>query len=227
MLQQTQTHRVVPKYEAFLKTLPTIQSLAKAPLAQVLKLWQGLGYNRRALMLHRAAQVSAISNLPTTYEELLALPGIGPYTAAAVMVFAHNQPRVMIETNIRAALIHEFFDRALVHDRELIVILEKAVPKENPREFYQALMDYGAFLKQKYPNPSRRSAHHTKQSKFEGSDRQIRGEIVRALSQVSKMNEKILLKKLSGEPTRQKKILEKLVVEGLVVRSGRALFLPS
>lgn len=230
MLQQTQTFRVVPKYEAFLKTFPTLRSLAKAPLSAALRLWQGLGYNRRALMLHRAAQACMLRpthKLPTTYEELLELPGVGPYTASAVMVFAHDKPQVMIETNIRTALIHEFLPKKTVaHDRELEKILAKAVPLKNPSTFYQALMDYGAFLKQKYPNPSRRSGHYAKQSKFKGSDRQIRGEIIRALSKAPKLSEKVLLEGLSGDSARQKKILDRLVNEKMTIRHKGLFSLP-
>ena len=227
MLQQTQTFRVVPKYNAFLKTFATLGALAKAPLSHVLALWQGLGYNRRALMLHRAAQVAMRSHsgkLPVSYEELLALPGIGPYTAGAVMVFAHNSSQVIIETNIRGALIHEFFPRVRkVQDGRLVPLLAQAVPKKNTRQFYQALMDYGAFLKQKYPNPSRRSSHHSKQSKFEGSNRQIRGHIIRELARKAPLAATQLV---LGDPLKCKVILDALLSEGLVQRHKGRYRLP-
>jgi A/G-specific adenine glycosylase len=236
MLQQTQTHRVVPKFEAFIKKFPTLESLAKAPLSEVLKLWQGLGYNRRALMLHRAANTAVRLHsgvLPATYEELLKLPGIGPYTAGAVMSFAYNKPTVMIETNIRSALIHEFFlspRRSLsedgprakkIHDNELLPLLEKAVPKDNPREFYQALMDYGAFIKQKFPNPSRRSTHHAKQSKFEGSRRQLRGKVLKLLLAESALTVQQLAKQSKKSLAFVNEIAEEMVSEGFLIKKEK------
>jgi A/G-specific adenine glycosylase len=234
MLQQTQTLRVVPKYEVFLQQFPTLEALAKAPLSQVLKVWQGLGYNRRALFLHRAAQAALRAKsggLPATYEELRALPGVGHYTASAVLAFAYNKPVVMLETNIRAALLHEFFplprrslgkDGPKIPDKKLLPLLEKvvALSSYNSRELYYALMDYGAFLKQKHPNPSRRSAHHTRQSKFEGSDRQIRGHIIRALSRSVPLSAAVLFRNFGRETVRCRRILKKLIEEGLVARQG-------
>ena len=220
MLQQTQTHRVVPKYEEFLKKFPTIISLASAPLADVLRVWQGLGYNRRALYLQRTAKAVTANyggQIPSSISKLLALPGIGPYTAGAIMAFAHNKPVVIIETNIRAAVLHDFFAHsAKVSDEKLKPILVRALPKTNTRRWYQALMDYGAFIKQKYGNPCRRSARHAKQSAFAGSDREIRGQVIGALANTAGMSKDALSKKISGEPFRQNKILKKLVAEGLI-----------
>lgn len=227
MLQQTQTHRVEPKYAAFLKKFPTIRTLAQAPLRDVLAVWQGLGYNRRARNLHRAAQ-SITARFPRTYEQLLALPGVGPYTAGAVMAFAFNKPVVMIETNIRTVFLHEFFPsprRSLsgggraprkITDTELLPLIAKTLPKKNIREWYYALMDYGSFLKQKHPNPSRRSAHHAMQSKFEGSDRQIRGRIIRALVGVSEQTKAELRKAAGTDEARFTKIAAALIAEGLL-----------
>jgi A/G-specific adenine glycosylase len=235
MLQQTQTFRVVPKYQAFLKAFPTAAKLSKAPLSRVLALWQGLGYNRRALLLQRAAMT--VTNdfkgeFPQTYDQLRKLPGVGPYTAGALLAFAFNKPALMVETNIRAALIHEFFpvtdgsesslcskDRKIA-DSELLSLLESASPKSNYRQWYQALMDYGAFLKQKYPNPSRRSKHHAVQSKFEGSDRQVRGEIIRQLTQRKRLPVQSLLKNTDERFARAVKTLER---DGLIkIKAGVA-----
>lgn len=237
MLQQTQTHRVVPKYQAFLKAFPTIQHLAAADLADVLRLWQGLGYNRRALMLHRAAAQVVREyggRLPQEYEQLVALPGIGPYTASAIMTFAYNQSQVFIETNIRAAIIHHFFPpttkkgrvapQRLVSDAQIRPILAAAVPESSPRIFYQALMDYGAFLKQKYPNPSRRSRHYLKQSAFEGSTRQIRGGVLR-LCLREPQTLVGLVRTLRIPAARLRPVLATLVREGLVEKQA-ARYLP-
>lgn len=173
MLQQTQVDRVVPKYLAFIKRFPTAKALAKAPLVEVLRLWSGLGYNRRAKYLWEAAKVFQTHDLE-------ALPGVGPYTASAVRVFAFNKPEILIETNIRAVFLHHLFPRSRkVPDTKIYPFMNK-VKIDNPREWYAALMDYGTYLKSVHPNPSRRSMHHTKQSKFKGSNREIRGAILRA-----------------------------------------------
>lgn len=219
MLQQTQVDRVIPYYRAFLKRFPTVRSLAMAPLGDVLRLWQGLGYNRRAKMLHEAAKVIVVrgGRFPQTHEGLVALPGVGPYTAAAVRAFAFNEFDACIETNIRAALIHHFFPRSRsVPDTKLLALLARMRPRD-ARTWYWALMDYGAHLKKTIPNPSRRSRHHIRQSAFEGSVRQLRGTILRSL--------------LRGEPlprdARRAAILAALAREGLVVRAGRAWRLPT
>ena len=183
MLQQTQVVRVERFWRRFLAALPTLDALAAADTATVLELWQGLGYNRRALALKRAADECARSHggrLPEGYEELLALPGIGPATAAGVRAFALNQPGVYLETNVRTVLLHELFpDAEGVRDRDLEPYLADCCPAEDPRRWYYALLDYGAHLKATVPNPSRRSAHHGRQSAFEGSRRQKRSWVVR------------------------------------------------
>ncbi len=184
MLQQTQVDRVIPKYEVFIKTFPTIKSLAKAPLASVLSLWQGLGYNRRAKMLHECAKAvtKAGGSFPRTKEALLALPGIGAYTAGAILAFAYNEPTPIIETNIRTVYLHHFFkDRTDVSDKELFTVIQTTLDTNRPREWYYALMDYGAYLKKTVGVKNNQSKHYTKQSTFKDSDRQIRGAIIRAL----------------------------------------------
>ncbi len=186
MLQQTQTDRVSGYYFRFLEKFPDIEALANAPLREVLRVWQGLGYNRRALFLKRCAEEVASHNggdLPNTVEGLLALPGVGPYTARAVLTFAFNQPHVFIETNIRAVYLHHFFlHRDKVNDREILPLVEETLDREDPRRWYYALMDYGSYLKSVFSNPSRRSAHHSRQTRFLGSLRQVRGSILRVLA---------------------------------------------
>lgn len=185
MLQQTQVDRVVPYYKSFLKQFKTIRALARAPLKDVLRVWQGLGYSRRAKFLHLSAQTITDvykGRVPREYDTLCGLPGVGPYTAHAVRVFAYNTPGVLLETNIRTVLLHHFFSHNTnVHDRLLIPVLEKLVFGQDPRTFYWALMDYGSYLKKTHTNPSRKSAHYTKQSSFNGSRRQVRGAILRLL----------------------------------------------
>lgn len=185
MLQQTQVDRVTGKYMSFLSAFPDFRSLAAAPLDAVLAAWQGLGYNRRALNLKRCAEAVMADHdgtLPPSIPELEKLPGIGHYTARAVAAFAFSIPSAFIETNIRAVYIHHFFnDSEKVHDREIFPLVEGALDHGNPREWYYALMDYGAHLKRLHGNPSRRSAHHATQSPFRGSNRELRSLILKAI----------------------------------------------
>lgn len=184
MLQQTQVKRVLNYWERFLDRFPTIDALAAAETGAVLESWQGLGYNRRALMLKRCAELCSADyagKLPCAYDELLALPGIGPATAAGVRAFAWNKPGVYLETNVRSVFLYEWFADAdePVSDKQLVPLVEETCPEDNPRDWYYALLDYGAYLKTQVANPSRKSAHHTRQSAFEGSRRQKRAELVR------------------------------------------------
>ena len=183
MLQQTQVSRVEKYWPRFLKTFPALDALASADTSLVLEHWQGLGYNRRALALKRTAEECALrfeGELPRTYEELLKLPGIGPATAGGVMAFAYQKPALYLETNVRTVFLHELFPHEEgVSDKTLEPLVLETCSKEDPRGWYYALLDYGAYLKTIMPNPSRRSKHHSKQSAFEGSKRQKRAELVR------------------------------------------------
>jgi A/G-specific adenine glycosylase len=225
MLQQTQVERVIPKYQAFLKQFPTFKRLAEAPLGDVLRAWQGLGYNRRAKMLHACAKV-IVENFrgrtPKMYEKLVSLPGVGQYTAGAIMAFAFNTAIPIIETNIRSVFIHYFYNDATdVTDKEILQCVEHTLDRENPREWYYALMDYGVYIKKEFGNPNSRSKHHAKQSAFKGSDREIRGTILKLLS-VNAQTHTQLHKKLSFENIRIDAQLEKLLKEEMVEeKSGR------
>lgn len=228
MLQQTQVDRVLPKYKAFLKEFPTVHALAKAPLSAVLIAWQGLGYNRRAKMLHRCAQEVVRSHkgvFPREFVALLALPGVGPYTAAAVSAFAYNEPVPLIETNVRTVYIHHFFTgKDEVTDGEILALVVKTMSQEKPREWYWALMDYGSHLKKTVGNVNARSKHYIKQSTFKGSDRQIRGAILRILAQEGKLSRSKLHAKLQQfEDIRIDAQIEKLLVEELVVQEARSI----
>lgn len=183
MLQQTQVVRVERFWTRFLTLFPTVDALASADTVDVLTSWQGLGYNRRALALKKAADWCAEHNggvLPSTADELQKLPGIGPATAGGVVAFAHNRPATYLETNVRTVFLHELFPgREGVSDKELIPLVADTCPSEDARGWYYALLDYGSHLKTLVANPSRRSAHYAKQSAFEGSRRQKRSELVR------------------------------------------------
>lgn len=183
MLQQTQVDRVRPKYEAWLATFPTWETLASAPVSKVLTAWQGLGYNRRALALKRAAEMVVSlhgGTLPKDRQALDDLPGIGAATAGSLSAFCFNLPEIFIETNIRRVYIHFFFPKkADVTDAQIEKLLALSVDQKNPREWYYALMDYGAYLSKTTVNANKRSKHYAVQSRFEGSRREVRGAILR------------------------------------------------
>lgn len=223
MLQQTQTYRVEPKYRAFIDAFPDLESLASASLRDVLVMWQGLGYNRRGKFLHQAAQKimqEFDGNIPEDPELLVTLPGIGKNTAGSISAFAFNRPTIFIETNIRTVFIHSFFkEQESIHDNLIIPLIGQTVDQDNPREWYYALMDYGVHLKKIVPNPSRRSKHHAVQSKFQGSDRQIRGAIIRALVQRHALSEPELTIICSGD-SRVPAILGQLEQERFIQRIG-------
>ena len=226
MLQQTQVERVIGKYERFISVYPDFQSLAGAALKDVLRVWQGLGYNRRALMLTRAAQTVITEfggELPSSMEALTKLSGLGKTTASSILAFAFNQPSVFIETNIRRVFIHNFFEGKLkISDRDITPLVEATLDKSNPAMWYHALMDYGAMLKKKVTNPNRRSLHYQKQPPFENSDRQIRGAILRILLEKSIISCAEIAEILAVNLTRTRKVLYQLDREGLVKhRSGK------
>lgn len=230
MLQQTQVDRVIPFYNAFLKKFPTTRALARAPLGDVLRAWQGLGYNRRAKYLHSAAKEIVAKHggkLPRSHAELVALPGIGTYTAAAVRAFAWNELDVFIETNIRAAIIRHFFPkRSGVRDTEIAEVLTEMLQKRKNREWYWALMDYGSYLKKTEGNASRQSAHHVRQKPFKGSDREIRGAILKLLVAKS-CTEDFLLCSLPFSAVRVRRQLAALAAEGLIRSARGVVQLPS
>lgn len=233
MLQQTQVSRVLVKFPSFIKRFPNWKALAKASTAEVLREWSGLGYNRRALYLKRIAEqittngktnrIANAEKLPRTYDELRKLPGIGPNTAGSILAFAYNIPRPFIETNIRSVYIHFFFKdtKKKVSDAELLPLIEKTLDQKNPREWYWALMDYGSYLKSQIPNPSRRSAHHVKQSPFAGSNRELRSKILRRVMKAP-VSRKVIFEHFSQLKWPEENIvknLKDLTREGFLVES--------
>ena len=224
MLQQTQTATVEKKYGPFIAAFPDFVSLAQAPFADVLPLWRGLGYNRRALALHKSAQIIVERYggvLPNEPEILDELPGIGPATAASICAFAFNKPVVFIETNIRTVFITLFGgSRTDITDKELLPLIQVTLDHEQPRHWYYALMDYGVMLKKTLPNPSRRSKHYTQQSQFEGSERQIRGMILKAATTKKVFSFEDLCCCIDREPERIRRNLEELCAEGFLHQEG-------
>ena len=227
MLQQTQVDRVIPKFELFISTFPGIRDLAEAPLSDVLTVWSGLGYNRRAKFLHEAAKkvVTVFDGvIPGDYDSLVSLPGIGPNTAGAILAYSFNQQVVFIETNVRTVYFHHFFeDQALVGDKELKELVEKTVDQEHPREWYWALMDYGSFLKKQGVGRNSKSTHYKKQAPLKGSLREVRGLILKALS-VKEYSFDGLRNEMPQDE-RFDVALTALLKEGLVTQNGDRLHL--
>lgn len=185
MLQQTQVKRVIPKFQQFMRLFPTIDALAVAPLADVLKAWSGLGYNRRAKFLHQTARTVVADHggvLPDDLEGLMGLPGIGRNTAGAILAYAFNRPVIFIETNIRSVLIFHFYPAAeKVRESQLATAAELVLDRDNPREWHWALMDYGAHIKKTHGSGLGRVAAYRKQTPLKGSVREMRGMILRQL----------------------------------------------
>jgi A/G-specific adenine glycosylase len=218
MLQQTQVPRVIEKYAEFLRAFPSIDALAAARLSDVLKVWSGLGYNRRGKFLHDTAKMIVSEYSGNTKKAILEgrLPGVGSYTKAAVCTFAWNMPMTLVETNVRSAYLHHFFStEKAVHDRKLIPYIEEAAVGQDPRTWYWALMDYGSHIKRLHKNPTRRSAHYSMQSKFSGSLREIRGAILRLLTTGSH-GDLAIAKKLHFDERSIRRALQDMMHDGLV-----------
>lgn len=230
MLQQTQTARVERYFETWMKRFPSIDALASASKADVLEEWQGLGYNRRALLLKSLAEQVAeccSGELPSVFEELVALPGVGPATAAGVLAFAHNEPSAYLETNVRTVVLHELFpEHAEVNDKQVMAVVRAAAQEADlqgieARTWNYCLLDYGVWLKKAFPNPSRRSKHHTKQSKFEGSHRQKRAAILREVLSNPGLNPEALERILPWGIVDFEPALTDLLSEGFLVCDER------
>lgn len=229
MLQQTQIARVLPKYTLFLERFPNWGSLAAASLGDVLKVWQGLGYNRRARALHETARIVVsefAGALPRHFPSLLALPGVGPYTARAVATFAFDEVHAFVETNIRSVVLHELLPgRQNVTEREVEQLVERTLDRKNARDWFYALMDYGAHLKSTLSGINKRSAVYKRQSAFRGSLREMRGAILRILSASGALSRSSLQARFASDP-RFSPAIEALIAEGLVRRRGSTLLLP-
>jgi A/G-specific adenine glycosylase len=248
MLQQTQVPRVIPKWLAFVERFPTTDACARSPLADVLQLWHGLGYPRRARNLHLAAQhVEQRGSFPDTLEELLALPGVGGYTARAVLAFAFERPAAVVDTNI-ARIFARVGGRPLTQ-KAVQAAADEALPVDLPWLWNQCLMDLGAALCRPVTatgapactecpivdrcawhgvgeDPAAGSAGvSTRQAPFEGSDRQARGRLMAALQRgVLSATEAPAIMRRS--PAEAASLVNALVAEGLVERAGAVLRYP-
>lgn len=227
MLQQTQVDRVIPKFNQFMSVFPTIADLAVAPLAEVLTVWSGLGYNRRAKFLHEAAKkvVSDFGgSIPGTYDELVSLAGIGPNTAGAMLAYSFNQPVVFIETNVRTVYFHHFFEgQSLISDKELKEVVAQTVDLEHPREWYWGLMDYGSYLKKQGVGHIDKSSHYKKQAPLKGSVREVRGMILKALAKKDYYIDE-LRAEIPDDP-RFKASIKALTEEGFIKHDNDRLYL--
>jgi A/G-specific adenine glycosylase len=225
MLQQTPVDRVIGKFSAFIGHFPDIKSLAGSPLNEVLVLWQGLGYNRRAAALRETAKIIVRDFdciVPNSPEKLRMLPGIGPATAASIAAFAYNQPIAFLETNIRTVFIHHFFSGSdAVGDDEILPLAEATLDRRNPRRWYGALMDYGSALKKTVGNLSRNSIVYKKQTPFIGSPRQVRGALLRWLINNKEGTAGKIARDLEKKRTAVAALLDKLAEEGLLKKEGQ------
>ncbi len=221
MLQQTQVERVAVKFPEFISAFPDFSTLAAAPLGDVLSAWQGLGYNRRAIALKQSAE--KVRNeyggiLPDDIDILKTFPGIGPATAASICAFAFNMPVIFIETNIRRVFIHFFFsDSPAVTDEDILPLVKETLDVTNPRTWYWALMDAGTALKKTVPNPNRKSTTYARQKPFEGSDRKVRGLILKVLVRHKELGKEELFNAIPEAPERVSRLISALEAEGFIM----------
>ena len=214
MLQQTQVERVIPYFNRWMKQYPSMKKLSEASQGDVLRLWSGLGYNRRALALHKIARTLAHKKFPREKEELLKLPGIGHYTAGAILNFAFKQWTPFIDTNIRRVFLFRFFnDEKNVKDEEILEKMKEIGYTRSPREWGYALMDYGAFLKTKLErNPNKKSSHYRKQKPFLYSQRYWRSRILKMLLEKEQLKKEELISFITSERNAPKKSeIEKII----------------
>ncbi|MEA2070366.1 MAG: Fe-S cluster assembly protein HesB [Asgard group archaeon] len=224
MLQQTQVSRVIDKYKEFLEEFPTLSELANASTAHVLKVWSGLGYNRRALWLLEAAKkIKEKETFPTTIKELRNLKGIGSYTSRSILIFAFNQSIVTIDTNIRRILIAEGFADEDMSEKELLIIAKDLLPRGRSRDWHNALMDYGSLVKTSANTGVKPSSN---QKKYQGSDREYRGKIVKYLTQKSSLTKKELLKNCKIPKNKIDVVLASLIKDGLIHKKNQKYMLP-
>lgn len=227
MLQQTQVRRVEPKFNEFIHAFPNPHSLADASLAEIFQYWSGLGYNRRAKFLWQAANLIVKDHkgsVPSTVEELDALPGIGYNTAAAIVNYAFCQPIPFVETNIRTVLLHHFYPEVQsVTDATLLNVAEQVLDREDPRQWHWALMDYGVHLKATSGGRLNQSAHYKKQLPLAGSNREMRGRVMKALLSGAMAEE--YLKEVVQADQRFDQALNALVDEQLIHRKDNILSL--
>ncbi|MCG3219956.1 MAG: Fe-S cluster assembly protein HesB [Candidatus Heimdallarchaeota archaeon] len=223
MLQQTQAPRVVEKYLSFIDKFPDMESLSNSSQTELLHLWSGLGYNRRALWLKEAARkILELGSFPQTPKELQKLKGIGPYSARSILIFAFNSDIATVDTNIRRILVAEGFASEKTSEKDLLKIAEELLPKYKSRDWHNALMDYGSIVL----TASKTGIKPTsQQSKFKGSDRQYRGLILQYLLKNEKASIKEIISEFELEEERAISILHKMISDKLIHQKNEFFFI--
>jgi A/G-specific adenine glycosylase len=224
MLQQTQVNRSIEKYLEFIEEFPSLEKLASAPISSVLKIWSGLGYNRRALWLQEAAkQIVELKEFPKTQEELQKLKGIGPYTSRSILIFAFHYEIATVDTNIRRILIAEKFAEEETKEKELFIIAQKLLPKGRARDWHNALMDYGSLVLTAAKTGIKPKTTNSEKSK---ESRRYRGLIVKYLTSYSKVKKEQIVKDCNIPEEKVNDILLGLIADGLVVKIKKNYTLP-
>ncbi len=226
MLQQTSTIRVEQKFQDFIQQFSSFEALATASFEDVLRYWKGLGYNRRAKNLQTIAQKIVADhggNLPANPSIIQTFPGIGAATASSICAFAFDAPSIFFETNIRTVLIYFFIhEDRVVHDKELLPFATALFDLSRPRDWYYALMDVGVLIKKRVGNLTQMSKHYTKQSKFEGSRRQIRGKVLELLLATPHLTQKEIEIRIADGAARTQGVIDELLSENfLVIHDGQ------
>jgi A/G-specific adenine glycosylase len=230
MLQQTQVLRVITKYREFIKEFPTVFDLAKVTTASVLRLWKGMGYNRRALYLRNMAKVVVKEyqgKFPVDEKLLIQLPGLGMYTARAILVFAYEKDIACVDTNIRKIITHFFFKDEAQKDLVIQQVADQLVPVGKSWEWHQALMDYGALT---MPNAKCPMLNTKKKSvPFRQTNRFYRGRIIDMLREKKYLETKIInyiFNQFNKQEYETQSIINSLIKDGLVTRKKNMLSLP-
>ena len=212
MLQQTQVNRVIPKYNAWMKQFPTRQTLLQATNQKIFAIWQGLGYNRRAIWLKEAIKLTD-ENFLWAPENLKEITGIGEYTARAIPIFAFNDDLVTVDTNIKNVLLHEKLINESFTTKQIWKTAEKLLPAGKSRDYHNALMDYGSTLKSKKP---KMKTSLSKAQKFFNSTRDFRGRVIKTLVQNQPISAEIIASNCSIPKRQIDEILNGLLKDGLI-----------
>lgn len=224
MLQQTQVSRTIEKYLVFIEKFPSFEALANAPTTEVLVMWSGLGYNRRALWLQEAAkEIISIGSFPRTPGSLIKLKGVGPYTSRSILIFAFNEDLATIDTNIRRILIAEGFATEETSEKDLFEIADQIYPKGKSRDWHNALMDYGSLVVTARKTGIKPT---TQQPKYKKSGRYFRGLIVKYLTENEKATRKKLVKECNIPAEQEEQIIDSLLKDGLIIKKKTQYYLP-
>ncbi len=225
MLQQTQVNRVIQKYTEFLDIYPTLYDMAGSTASDIIRIWKGLGYNKRALYLFKSAQTIRDTYrgvIPNREQDLLTLPGVGKYTARAILVFAYKHDVAMVDTNIRRIITHHFFAGEKQDDRIIQRVADELVPAGRSWEWHQALMDYGA-LQLQHEVPKQKKRTKSSAVPFARTNRFLRGRIIDALRVAPASEDEItetMMMQYERTSSEISHALEGLIRDGMIHRPG-------